>query len=141
MLSLLHSFEYFVDARDSSELTQGRELSSLSDQIEWNDGDEVDEEPASQVGASNEARVVDQFLARIIKGGLEGEDDIEEEDQVSHILDDLPLQLVILHECNTHWCYDRSEDNRAATYPITYIKKKISQRTFHGSSGRIMQYL
>ena len=116
---LLGSLDDVVDARETSELSDGVE-SGIGDKLEREDGDEVNEEPGLEVATGYLSPVADESLDLVVVGGEEGDDDVGEEDYINKDFYEFPLNLSWIYEAHLDWSeYRRDQDHTTLDLRLT----------------------
>lgn len=75
--------------------------------MKWEDRDNVNDEPSSQIPTSDLSATTDECFYFVIVGREEGEDDISEEDNIDEELDHFPVNLLSVEEAHLKWSVDR----------------------------------
>ena len=66
--------------------------------IKGYDGQKIDEEPALNVLAANSSSAIDGDEVFIVGGGVEDDEDIQEEEDVDEAIDDEPVKAILFNE-------------------------------------------
>ena len=106
----LDHLQHLGDAADPRVTQEVRGVSSAKDEVEGDDGDQVDQKPTPQVVLHYETPVVDDLEVFVVHGRVEDDNDVDQEEPIDRIINGRPRDAEVVAQSDLNWRDDAREE-------------------------------